>query len=575
MRKRMCRMVVVFIVLALLAGLGSPVWGAPESERRATASLLHIVQWGENLTLIARRYGVTTGAIVQANGIANPNYIYAGQRLVIPTPSPSPSPPSSGTTTTYVVRRGDTLSGIAYRFGTTVNTIVSLNGLVNPNLIFGGQTLRIPGQGQPSQPDQPTETCVYVVKAGDNLTRIALAYRTTVWAIAIANNLANPSFIWVSQRLVIPGCSPSSSPTPTPGPPGPAPQPTATPAPTVQPGPVPRMNTPEYGVHTFLWWNGEYRARDAQMVKDAGLTWVKELFPWRSIEGAGKGIFNWSVADQVVQTLNDRGLKVIARVDFQPAWARAAGANNGPPDNYRDYGDFLYAMASRYRGRIQAYEIWNEPNLAREWGDRPPNAAEYVALLRVAYRRINEADPNAVVITAGLAPTGTGLPHAIPDVRYLREMYQAGAKNYFDVLGVHAPGYKAAPETSPSEVQNNPALGGRRFFCFRRVEDLRQVMVENGDAGKQMAVLEFGWTSDPRPGSPYNWHAVSEETKADYIVRAFQWARDHWSPWMGVMTVLSIADTAWTEDDEQYWWAITNPDGTTRLAYDALRSAPK
>ena len=570
MRKRMCRTVMMLSLIALLAALVSPVWGAPEAKRQGTSSLIHIVQWGESLTLIARRYGVTTTSIVQANGISNPNYIYAGQTLIIPASSTSPAPPPSGPTSSYVVQRGDTLSAIAYRFGATVNSIVSLNGLVNPNLIFAGQTLRVPGRGEPSQ---PTQTCFYVVKSGDNLTRIALAYRTTAWAIAIANNLANPSFIWPGQQLVIPGCSPSSVPTPVP--PNQTPQPTVTAVPTVQPGPVARMNTPEYGVHTFLWWNGEHRARDAQMVKDAGLTWVKELFPWRSIEGAGKGILDWSVADQVVQTLNDRGLKTIARVDFQPAWARADGANNGPPDNYRDYGDFLYAMASRYRGRIQAYEIWNEPNLAREWGDRPPNAAEYVALLRVAYRRIKEADPNAMVISAGLAPTGTGLPHAIPDVQYLRQMYQAGAKNYFDVLGAHAPGYKAAPETSPSEVQNNRALGGRRFFCFRRVEDLRQVMVENGDAGKQMAVLEFGWTSDPRPGSPYNWHSVSEETKADYIVRAFQWARDHWSPWMGAMTVLSITDTAWTEDDEQYWWAITNPDGTTRPAYDALRSAPK
>jgi len=574
MGNRMRCIVLLIALLAILSGLTSPVLGVPEAEERSASSVVHIVQWGENLTLIARRYGVSTAVIAQANGIANPNYIYAGQRLVIPTGASPPSPPPSGQTTTYVVRRGDTLSAIAYRLGTTVNALVSLNGLVNPNLIYAGQVLKVPGQEQ-SPP--PSNTCVYVVKRGDNLTKIALAHGTTVWALTITNNLANPSFIWVGQRLVIPGCSPGTTPTPTPQPPAPTPTPgpAATPTPTVQPGPVPRMNTPEYGVHTFLWWAGESRPRDAQLAKDAGLTWVKELFPWRSIEGAGKGIFDWSVADEVVQTLNDRGLKIIARVDFQPAWARADGANNGPPDNYRDYGDFLYAMASRYRGRIQAYEIWNEPNLAREWGERPPNAAEYVALLRVAYHRIKEADPNAVVITAGLAPTGTGLPHAIPDVQYLREMYQAGAKNYFDVLGVHAPGYKAAPETSPSDVQNNPALGGHRFFCFRRVEDLRQVMVDNGDAGRQMAVLEFGWTSDPRPGSPYHWHAVSEETKAEYIVRAFQWARDHWSPWMGAMTVLSIADPAWTENDEQYWWAITNPDGTTRPAYDALRAVPK
>jgi hypothetical protein len=68
----------------------------------------------------------------------------------------------------------------------------------------------------------------------------------------------------------------------------------------------------------------------------------------------------------------------MARVDFQPAWARVDGADNGPPDNYNDYGDFLYEMASRYRGRIRAYEIWNEPNLAREWGGQPPDARQYV-----------------------------------------------------------------------------------------------------------------------------------------------------------------------------------------------------
>lgn len=569
MKNRASQLIVSLGLLALLAGLVSPVWGAPRWEKQSAQSVIHIVQWGENLTLIARRYGVSVAAITQANGIANPNYIYAGQRLVVPSAVQPPSGDSTSGASTYVVRAGDNLSSIAARFGTTVNAIASLNGLMNPNLIYAGQRLQIPGGGEPRSPGT---TCTYVVKRGDNLTRIALTYRTTVWAIAIANNLANPSFIYVGQRLVIPGCS-SGGATPTPTPkttPGPG----ATPTPT-SPPPVGRMHTPEYGVHTFLWWGGEFRSRDAQLAKEAGFGWVKQILPWRGIEGSGKGIFDWSVADQVVQVLNERGLKIIARVDFQPSWARADNANNGPPDNYADYGDFLYAMASRYRGRIQAYEVWNEPNLAREWGDDPPNAAEYVALLRVAYRRIKEADPNATVMSAGLAPTGTGLPQAIPDAQYLRQMYQAGAKNYFDVLGVHAPGYKAAPEISPSEVQNDKSLGGRRFFCFRRVEDLRQVMVDNGDANKQMAVLEFGWTSDSRTDSPYNWHAVSEETKADYIVRAYQWAKDHWSPWMGVMTVLSITDPAWTESDEQYWWAITYPDGTTRPAYDAIKSASK
>jgi hypothetical protein len=110
------------------------------------------------------------------------------------------------------------------------------------------------------------------------------------------------------------------------------------------------------------------------------------------------------------------------------------------------------------------------------------------------------------------------------------------------------------------------------------VEDLRKIMVENGDSAKQIAILEFGWTSDPRTDSPYHWHAVSEETKADYFVRAYQYAKKNWSPWIGLMSLIYVADNEWTEANEQYWWAITEPgypELKTRPAYDALKAMPK
>jgi LysM repeat protein len=253
MKHRVCYAIVVGALLALSVGVGSPVWGAPE--RQGTGSVIHVVQWGEYLSLIASRYGVTVSAIVQANGLTNPDYIYAGQRLVIPSgsaPSPPPAPPPACGTTTYVVLRGDTLFAIAYRFGTTVDAIASLNGLWNPNLIYVGQQLQIPGQQAPGPPSPapPGETCIYVVIAGDTLTQIALTYRTTVWAIAIANNLANPSLIFVGQRLAIPECSTGPSPTPAPTPPAPPPTATPTspgPAPTATPRPPTPTNTPSQG----------------------------------------------------------------------------------------------------------------------------------------------------------------------------------------------------------------------------------------------------------------------------------------------------------------------------------------
>jgi hypothetical protein len=340
------------------------------------------------------------------------------------------------------------------------------------------------------------------------------------------------------------------------------------------------MNSPEYGMQAFLWYRPEVASRDMGMIKDAGFGWVKQGIGWRDVEGAGKGLFDWSRVDWIVAECNKLGLDLLVRVDHQPQWSGGNFPTNGPPDNYADLGDFLYAIASRYKGRIRAYQIWNEPNLAREWGGRAPNPAQYASLLKEAYRRIKQADPNAMVISAGLSPTGTYSPEATPDDVYLEQMYQAMGSNsngYLDVLGVHAAGFKAPPEVSPDEAASNSNYGGQRFFCFRRVEDLRRIMEKYGDVGKQVAVLEFGWTSDLIHPA-YAWHAVDEETKADYFVRAYQWARQNWSPWIGLMSLIYIADPDWTEANEQYWWAISvpgYPDFQPRPAYLKLKAMAK
>ena len=337
------------------------------------------------------------------------------------------------------------------------------------------------------------------------------------------------------------------------------------------------MASPEYGMQAFLWWRPEVATRDLGLIEDAGFGWVKQDFSWRDIEGAGKGIFDWSHTDLIVKFTEDAGLDLLVRLDRPPAWTGAQG--DGPPSNLADFGDFVYEVASRYGGRIRAYQIWNEPNLAREWGGRTPSAEEYVALLKVAYKGLKSADPKAIVISAGLSPTGSQPPEAIPDNAYLKQMYQAGASDYFDVLGLNAPGFKAPPEMSPDEVMANQEVYGHgRWFCFRHVEDLREIMVQYGDENKQVAVLEFGWTTDPRPDSPYNWHAVDEATQAEYLMRAYQYAQGHWSPWIGLMCLIYISDADWTEQNEQYWWAITwpgYPEPVLRRAYEALKAMPK
>lgn len=114
---------------------------------QAQGGTVHIVQPGENLFRIALRYGTTVQALAAANGIVNVNRVYVGQRLVIPGASSSSPVPSGPSGSVHVVQRGETLLRIALRYGTTVQALASANGIANPNRIYVGQRLMIPGGG--------------------------------------------------------------------------------------------------------------------------------------------------------------------------------------------------------------------------------------------------------------------------------------------------------------------------------------------------------------------------------------------------------------------------------------------
>jgi hypothetical protein len=343
-----------------------------------------------------------------------------------------------------------------------------------------------------------------------------------------------------------------------------------------------RVPSTEPSVHVFLWGNAGTTARDLQLARDGGFHWVKQRFEWRNIEGRGKGDFEWNEPDRIVDAISQAGLRIVARVDNQPKWASSTiqWPGSGPPDNPKDWSDFLSALASRYRGRIQAYEIWNEPNLDREWGGKKPDPVAYTSMLKASYQAIKAADPQALVVSAGMSPTTDTSEHAIPDLEFIRQMYAAGASGSYDILGVHAAGYKAEPCADPAMVALSPELTNfdpsppdlKRIYAFRHVEDVRALMVQQGETDKQMGVLEMGWTTDARPGSPYAWFAVDRDQQAKNMVGAFQCARQFWQPWMGFMSIIYIPDPNWTQQDEQYWWSITNPDGTARPAYTALKN---
>ncbi|NJL95748.1 MAG: cellulase family glycosylhydrolase [Anaerolineae bacterium] len=292
----------------------------------------------------------------------------------------------------------------------------------------------------------------------------------------------------------------------------------------------------------------------------------------------GPDVWDWSRADAVVEELAYRQVEVLARIYSPPEWAiRPLEDPADVPFELDALETYCGALATRYRGRIMAYQIWNEPNLTREWAGQPPHPEGYVTLLERCSRAIRAADPEAIIVTAGLSPTGTRDHTALPDVEYLWELYRRGLGAHFDVLGVHAPGFALPPEASLEEAL---ALGYAEWARYRHVETLRAIMVANGDAAKQIAITEMGWTTDTRPGSIYAWFGVSEDTQAAYLERAYRYAAEHWRPWVGLVSVIYIAKSTWTEDNEEWWWSITLPApepiyATTRPAYVALANMEK
>lgn len=197
------------IVIALLGMLAFPPVGRVTAQGTHTTTT-HVVAWGETLYTIAHQYRVAPQAIIDANGLANPDHLYAGQQLIIPGADGSSQQAATTPAGKHIVQPGENLYRIGLKYGLTVNALMSANGLVNADQIYAGQLLIIPG-GEPAAPSSgsqpPASTQAHKVKPGETLFAIATRYGVTVWALTQANDIGNPSTLYAGQVLTIPSGS--------------------------------------------------------------------------------------------------------------------------------------------------------------------------------------------------------------------------------------------------------------------------------------------------------------------------------------------------------------------------------
>jgi hypothetical protein len=310
-----------------------------------------------------------------------------------------------------------------------------------------------------------------------------------------------------------------------------------------------------YGTHISAVDHASLASKDGFNLMWAYIPWQqvepeRGTYLFRQQDKWGKPVPN--ALSNVVSAAADNNMKLILRIDEVPAWAGGDPAHLDPSA----LEEYLYEAVRYGKGTIQYVEVFNEQNLPYEWGGQPDPYA-YARLLSAAYRGVKRADSNVAVISAAPSQKTGGLGGSMEDVDWLNGLYQAGAANSFDLLGMHAYLGNFAPESDPAACSP---------MCFRDVERFRDVMVRNGDASKGAFITEMGaLTQTSVDLGQYNWMELPADTRGDYLVRALQMANGNY-PWIRGAMVFNFdyATVPWNpQTSERYWFSLTtsSPNG--------------
>ncbi|HEY73567.1 MAG TPA: O-antigen ligase family protein [Thermoflexia bacterium] len=317
------------------------------------------------------------------------------------------------------------------------------------------------------------------------------------------------------------------------------------------PAPVAEAAVPILGINVALEQYDKAEL-DAVLTRIAagGFVWVRQSF---YVGARLPRPYDWTASDRIMDALaRHPQLQLVAVLDDSPPV---------PPADPERFAAFAYEFAARYGAQVDYYQIWDEPNLADHWGGGPVNPPAYADLLARAAIAIRTADPDARILLAGLAPTTETGPQNLSDVRYLEQLYQAGAAPYFDIVAGKPYGF----DTAPADRRADEGV-----LNFSRLLLLREVMVEHGDAGKPVWASHWGWNALPGDwtGAPSLWGQTDEATQAARTVAALERARVEW-PWAGAM-MLEHLQPAVPLDDPRWGFALLSPAGDPRPLYDAI-----
>jgi polysaccharide biosynthesis protein PslG len=272
---------------------------------------------------------------------------------------------------------------------------------------------------------------------------------------------------------------------------------------------------PHFGVQFHATW-GDYS--DAQRIEvldklaAANIKWVRVDMGWASFQESSRSSYSQyhvDKADWIVNQARARGINVLGMLWRTPDWANGGAGTATPPSDPDDYGRIARWAAEHFKGRVAAWEVWNEPNLDYFFNGSP---ADYVKLLKASYSQFKAGDPGAKVVLGG---------PSYNDTDWLQKVYDAGAQGYFDVMATHP--YQGVADAAPEKRDDGT------IWTLSHVEAVRDMMVKHGDGDKKIWFTEFGWSSHPNQGNEPNWRrGVTEQQQGDFLVRSIKYVRENY-----------------------------------------------
>jgi polysaccharide biosynthesis protein PslG len=306
-------------------------------------------------------------------------------------------------------------------------------------------------------------------------------------------------------------------------------------------------------------YTDELRARAVDQVVATGLDWIRVGVQWSGIQPRQPTATDpgydldgaVAVLDPFVRRAHNAGLQVNVVLNSTPSWANGGKGPKALPTDPAHYARVARWAANRYRGTVQSFEVYNEPNLPLKLVATP---AAYTRLLCAAHAGFRSGNPNALVVAGGTAGN---------DWEWYRGMYAAGARGCFDVLATH-------PYQAYSLPPDYPAPDRQRWWTDT-IRLVRQVMVANGDGSVPVWFTEFGWsTHDNHPGMLERQIGVTRREQAEYTVDMMRRTVENY-PYVRRAAIYQIRD-AQVDNIRNDNYGLFNLDMRPKPAVTAVRA---